>query len=394
MRRWLALGLCLLAMLLLGAAAAEEVAGKDIAKQCTVTVSDNKRYKALLFDKNYIHCWEGDPGETIRVTAPKGTEVQGIQVSFRNQPVRLTVTCDEETLGVYDWEYYTNYLPFTHPVDHFTVTVDPDAEHSAQINRLRIVSEGQLPDWVQQWQELTEPADLMVIATHPDDELLWFGGMLPTYAGEQKKRVQVVYMVGNTNYRRCELLAGLWACGVRYYPVLGTFPDKSAGSMRATRKEWGETAPEEFLTEVLKKYKPQVIATQDVKGEYGHAHHRVTVEAVLNVVAALNEDSEWAASCQAAYGTMRPAKLYVHLWKENQITFNWREPLDAFDGKTSLEVARAAFREHVSQQKGKYHVLDSGRLNCSLFGLYWSAVGPDEVSEDLFEHLESAPSEV
>ena len=40
---------------------------------------------------------------------------------------------------------------------------------------------------------------------HPDDELLWFGGALPTYAGERGMAVQVMYMACNSYLRRLEL---------------------------------------------------------------------------------------------------------------------------------------------------------------------------------------------
>ena len=45
-----------------------------------------------------------------------------------------------------------------------------------------------------EWQPSCEKADLLLIVAHPDDELLWFGGALPTYAGERGMAVQVMYM--------------------------------------------------------------------------------------------------------------------------------------------------------------------------------------------------------
>ena len=55
-----------------------------------------------------------------------------------------------------------------------------------------------------------------------------------------------------------------------------------------------------------------------------------------------------------------------------------------------MEVARAAYKKHVSQQKSKrkYQVHDSGVQDCSLFGLYYTSVGPDEALNDLFEHID------
>ena len=66
---------------------------------------------------------------------------------------------------------------------------------------------------------------------------------------------------------------------------------------------------------------------------------------------------------------------------------DWNLPLSAFGGKTGLEVAREAFACHISQQHTDYRVRDSGSADCSLFGLYWSAVGPDTEKDDFFENL-------
>ena len=80
-------------------------------------------------------------------------------------------------------------------------------------------------------------------------------------------------------------------------------------------------------------------------------------------------------------------KCYIHLYGENVIDMDWRQPLSAFGGKTSFEVAEEAFRCHKSQQKTDYHVEDWGPADNSLFGLYRSLVGPDEKKNDFFENL-------
>ena len=66
---------------------------------------------------------------------------------------------------------------------------------------------------VQQWQAPLEKADLLALAAHPDDEILFLGGTIPYYAGEMGKAVQVAYLVPTMPYRRLELLDGLWLCG-------------------------------------------------------------------------------------------------------------------------------------------------------------------------------------
>ena len=34
---------------------------------------------------------------------------------------------------------------------------------------------------------------MLQIVTHPDDDLIWFGGLLPLYAGERGMNVLVAY---------------------------------------------------------------------------------------------------------------------------------------------------------------------------------------------------------
>ena len=51
------------------------------------------------------------------------------------------------------------------------------------------------------WQDL-DKAELMLLVAHPDDELLWFGGLLPTYAGQRGLKVQVVYAAAPSPFRR------------------------------------------------------------------------------------------------------------------------------------------------------------------------------------------------
>ena len=120
-------------------------------------------------------------------------------------------------------------------------------------------------------------------------------------------------------------------------------------------------------------------------------HNFRSGRAVIDAVRTHAGDAAYQPEGEAAYEPWTPYKLYIHLWKENVIRFDWQQPLSAFGGKTGLEVARAAFKKHVSQQHGKhqYAVRDSGQYDCSIFGLYYSAVGLDERRDDLFEHVPS-----
>ena len=71
-----------------------------------------------------------------------------------------------------------------------------------------------------------EKADLLFLIAHPDDELLFTGGAIPTYAVEKGKQVAVAYLTPSNTTRRSEALNGLWAMGVRNYPIFGEFSDR------------------------------------------------------------------------------------------------------------------------------------------------------------------------
>jgi len=79
-------------------------------------------------------------------------------------------------------------------------------------------------------------------------------------------------------------------------------------------------------------------------------------------------------------------KVYVHLWPENPVQYDWHVPLARFDGLTSFEVATLGFACHVTQQEDWAMEL-GGEYDNSLFGLYRSTVGPDVTGGDVFENI-------
>ena len=361
---------------------------KDIAKQCKLTSSVNAKSVRHMLNGNDRSYWDGADSGILDVSLPKGKKAQGIMITFFCEPPHLQITDKNDNI-LADWDsgFYIAWIPFSSPANRFTIKRAEEGE--LIISHLHVLTEGELPAWVQQWVKSDEPVDLLMIVTHPDDDLLWFGGMLPTYAGEKHMKVQVAYMVGGQNRtRRLELLNALWHCGVILYPDIGFFQDKGVYSVKSAYDAWGgQDAVQAYVVRLVRGYKPHVVVTQDLDGEYGHIHHKITAKYVVAAVTedAINPDVD--PDSAARLGVWQPEKLYVHLWKENPVTFDWNLPLPSFENKTSLEIAREAFKLHVSQQTGKYRVSAKGRLSCSEFGLYFSTVGADENPGDLFDHL-------
>jgi LmbE family N-acetylglucosaminyl deacetylase len=254
------------------------------------------------------------------------------------------------------------------------------------ISEIRLLGKGRLPGWVQVWHRMEGKADLMIVVAHPDDEYLFIGGTIPYYAGEKQKKVIVVYLVNTHSVRKSELLNGLWQCGVRDYPEMGTAKDYYQLSLRKIYDLWHEEQIRKRITRFIRQYRPDVLVTHDVKGEYGHGAHMAAAD-VCKSSLTLSQDSAYDAQSAQLYGTWQIPKMYLHLFTEKQLHMDWQKPLSAFLGHTAIQVAKDAFKMHVSQQKGEHNMENVSQYDSSLFGLYHSTVGPDVIKNDFFENL-------
>ena len=386
----------LLALLLLlctsaGAEVAEEITDRCTFEGCDaddvalMTDGDLDTY-CLVKQKNSltISCPEGISGVTLTLYS----KVEVKKTRYYLPTVYLEVKNSQgEWESVGSWhDYLIEWLPV--PEGTTEVRIRSTKKGSAfAIPDIHVYGPGEVPPEAPRWEEL-DKADLMIIVAHPDDELLWFGGMLPTYAGERGLRVQVVYATSKGG-RKLELLQGLWTCGVKYYPVLFDLDDKKMKTKDEMYKVWREGYFTRLLYEAVRKYKPEVVATHDFNGEYGHMAHVLTAEKVALVVKTAGDASK-SPSTAKKYGAWQVKKLYVHLWEENQIHLDWTKPLSAFGGETSISVATRALDCHVSQVKSErgWNMSRADDYDNGLFGLYYTTVGPDEAGDDIMEHID------
>lgn len=390
-RKWTA-ALVILGIALLCAAAGAETAA-DITSSCKFNAGSGRKSFAACKDRDYKTYWKTSNGDKcyVEVTVPAGQAASGVMVQWYEHPhawgLQIPGPDGKWTdAGHTGGEYLSEYLPLPEGTTRFRVANAPGEKRHFYMAELRIYGEGDLPPEVQQWQSCDGKADLMLLVAHQDDEVLWFGGTLPTYAGEEGKICQVCMVVPSMPYRRLELLDCLWTCGVRYYPAYGNFKDAFSFSLTKQYRHWNKNRVYEAVTGWIRRYQPDVLLTHDLQGEYGHGAHRVCADAVMHCLKLAAEEKKYPRSAKQ-YGTWDVPKCYIHLWKENVIDMDWRQPLESFGGKTSFEIAEAGFRCHVSQQKTDYHVEDWGPWDNSLFGLYRSLVGPDEEKNDFFENL-------
>ncbi len=235
--------------------------------------------------------------------------------------------------------------------------------------------------------ECADKADLLVLAAHPDDELLYFGGAIPYYAGERGLAVQVAYLTHTDGDERAlEAAAGLAVCKADRAPVFLGFRDAYSESLDTAARQLGREQVVEALVEQIRRFRPEVVLTHDLEGEYGHGAHRLIAVCAQDAVTAAADALQYPDSA-ARYGAWQAKKLYLHLYPNAQLEMDWRQPLAAFAGQTALMVAKQAFLCHTSQQGYGFFVNDDGRFSCARFGLAFTLVGNDEIGGDLFENI-------
>ena len=385
--------IALFVLLLASSAFAQAQMAEDVTEQ--FTLSSGGRSMTALYDRKYTSYWNSREQRTpyIECTAPEGIEAEYLYICFGDMPKAWAI---EEEIGG-EWktlvegsrDYYHAFIELGGKT-HFRLIDTSGKNAQFKINEVFVFTKGELPDWVQRWEPTHEKADMLLLVAHPDDELIFFGGTIPTYAVERDLNVVIAYMTYSNTTRRSELLNGLWLMGVRNYPVIcEEFYDGYSSSLKVGYEKWNKNKVMAHVTELIRKYKPEVMLSHDVEGEYGHGAHRVCADAALNCVAKSGDPAFQPASAEE-YGTWEVKKLYLHLAKENPVKMDWNVPLSMFGGKTGLELAQAAYELHVTQQNTDFVVTDEGETSCAEFGLVHSLVGEDVHRNDFMENIPSS----
>ncbi|MBQ3704955.1 MAG: PIG-L family deacetylase [Clostridia bacterium] len=392
-------------LLMIGRAGAEEA--PDLTKECTFRMCSTKWNESLMIDGKYTSYWESNEIRNPWITISSETPMYGLYICFRQMPATFEIQVPEtDEEGKVTWvrlldgdsRFYHTYYPLEGE-QSIRICSTVEKKQKMGVNEIYVFGKGNVPDWVQRWEETEEKADILFFSAHPDDEMIFLGGAIPTYAGERGKRVIVAYLSYSNTTRRSEALNGLWTMGVRHYPVFGSFRDAYSKKVTQAYSNAGKKKVLSWVTELYRKYQPEVVVTHDLNGEYGHGQHKMIADAAVQGYE-LAADPEKYPESAAKYGTWQVRKLYVHLYGENdQLTkFDWTVPLESFGGKTGLEVASEAYALHKTQERaevkidGQWHRLSvevtGAAYDNTAFGLYASRVGPDVKHDDFLENIQ------
>lgn len=385
--------LAVLVILLLGASlATAEAQARDVTAACTFVANTDLKPNAL-YDGKYTTRWYTRPMQnpSLTVELPPGETAYGVYLCFGTLPGLWEVSIPNgdgwETVFQGDSTSYLHILIDLPGITSFRLYAPSECKTTLLLNQLWVFTQGATPDWVQHWEPTPAKADLLLLAAHPDDELLFMGGTIPAYGVDKGMDVVVAYMTVSNTTRSSELLNGLWAMGYRRYPVLGDFRDSYTHTLAEAYKKWDQKKVRVFVMALLRQYKPEVVITHDLNGEYGHGAHMVCAD-MMDFCVRNGNNKTIEPELYSLYGGWVPKKLYYHLYKQNPITLDWRVPLASMRGKTALELAQEAYALHITQQNTKFKVTDEGAYSCSLFGLAYTSVGVDIAGGDFMENIE------
>ncbi len=261
----------------------------------------------------------------------------------------------------------------------------------------------------QEWDDpLVGNTDLLLFTTHADDEQLFFSGLLPYYTQVRDLNVQVVYGTDHIYEpdRHNERRNGLWAVGVTNTLDSSGWLDQYSETLDwalsnlAASDGIGMDEVVEWFRQTILKYRPKVIVSHDVNGEYGHGQHMLITEGLRR--------------CLDKYSSEFPflEKVYLHLWDENKISLDVIDERRAeLNGLSAFQITQKfGFPEHVSQHQWWFYdwlyygnTYEQARVDANgitkasqiisysplQYGLIYGDASLDQHKNDFFEGLKS-----
>ena len=355
---------------------------RDITSLCQISCQGINADKIL---DDSIATKSGGNNVSIDIQSPE--PIGGVYIEYSKIPTKGTLSNGKEIAQ----NGFMHEFIDTNGENEITLNYD-----SAEICTLRVYSVGEADKSVQRWQSPNNKTDILLCATHSDDDQLFFAGLLPYYSRFEDVNLTVAYFINHydTYNRTHELLNGLWHCGVKNYPIISPFPDgysenKQGALNYLSSKGFSYDDVLDFQKSLLNKYRPKVVVLHDFNGEYGHGAHILNTYSFVEVCENYDENQ------------YIPLKIYVHLYDKNQIILDIDSSLDEYSGKSAFNISQEAFGFHHSQHWTWFYNWIYGKngsitkaeeirsYNPAKYGLYYSSVGEDLLKNDLLENIET-----
>ncbi len=381
---------CALALLLLACiSSALALEAADLTERCKYDLNGLSNAKNIM-DRKYTTYWESKATVSPQVVITAPEPVYGLYLCFRAKPRSYEIQADRGSGWETVCEGHPEFLHVYYELDgaeKIRICTSEEGKTTIGFNEVAVFGEGRVPEWVQRWEEVPEKTDLMFVVAHPDEEAIFLGGAIPVYAVEREHSAAVVTLTYGNPSRRSEFLNSLWSMGYRSYPIIGSFKDGKAKDAKAAFKTAGQDKVLSFVTEAIRRCKPEVMVTLDENGEGKNGQRMMTAEACrqcFDLAGNENTDKDTAA----LYGTWQPQKLYLHLYGDDRTVMDWEAPLESRNGISGMGAAYYAYLYYKTQDASELTVYGTGKkYESNSFGLCKSLVGEDRERNDFLENI-------
>ena len=381
--------ICFLALLLclvpVGTRAEDQQRIEDVTNQCQVDFAGDPNAKRHLVNRDLLSRVAFDPGAVITASWDDTVPAAYLCLQWFLLPEGVRVCLfDGAGDSIEERELASDpetVIPL--PQEARTVTITA-GEAGMTMSQLHVFSQGTLPESFHPWQETPEQLDYLLISTHPDDDVLFMGSIVPIYGAEQGYVGTIAYVTCASRGRMSEAENGAWEMGLRYRPLFMGFPDIARNAKPEKKAEFDYDQLVRDTVRLYRRYHPAVVFAQGEKGEYGHWQHILTSQAAVEAYD-LAADPTYDPESVESYGTWQVQKLYLHEYAENPLYLDGNVPLEAFGGTTAWNVARKAFQKHESQVQYGFFVMRDDQAHA--FNRFGMIKGVVEAGDDAFANI-------
>lgn len=204
-----------------------ETETKDLTRHMRIEQSTGHSNAAQqMRDDDLSETFRYLPYEQIRLTWEQSPAKPGylcVQWGVLPERVRIRQYSADSTIlsDAYADAVYDGIFPLSDNTSSVTVTAGPSGMDFA---RIVLFSEGTLPAPFFPWKE-TPKGDYLIVSTHPDDDVLFMGGIIPLYGAEQGYTGTVVYVTSPSRKRVNEANLRPREMGAEYRPFFLGFQD-------------------------------------------------------------------------------------------------------------------------------------------------------------------------
>lgn len=229
-------------------------------------------------------------------------------------------------------------------------------------------------------------ADMLVVLSHPGDEVTFFSGLLELYAAEKGYNCRVVYLSSGSEEQRTAAEQNLRMVGVRARPEFWDFPGSYFETEKAAKRRTREKELRGKIAAAVRRLKPVVVVTHGEDGEYGHGMHILCSRLTKLALKDAERDQQKYHVSEDEQG-WKVQRLFLHdSLGDCVVTLDQNAPLHAFMEHSALYVDRLLY--DASQKDKTFFVNINGEAYTKAsFRLAAQAEGLEDPETDLFEGI-------